>query len=67
MFANANFNIPQKAAVFVPDSALVMNNDSTVVFVEVAPWTFVKRVVVPAYGEGGGARIDHGLNPGDRI
>jgi membrane fusion protein, heavy metal efflux system len=67
MFANASFNEPQKSAVFVPNSALLMNNDSTTVFVEVAPWTFVRRTVLPGYGEGDGARIDEGLNPGDRI
>jgi cobalt-zinc-cadmium efflux system membrane fusion protein len=67
MFATASFNIPQKSALFVPNSALLMDNDGTVVFVEVAPWTFIKRPVLPGYGEGDGARIDQGLNPGDRI
>ncbi|MGD0282216.1 MAG: efflux RND transporter periplasmic adaptor subunit [Dissulfurispiraceae bacterium] len=67
MFANASFNVPQKSSVFVPNSALLMDNDSTIVFVEVAPWTFIKRPVLPGYGEGEGARIDQGLNPGDRI
>ncbi len=67
MFANVSFNISQKSEVFVPNSALLMNNDSTVVFVEVAPWTFIKRPVLPGYGEGDGARIDKGLKPGDRI
>jgi len=67
MFANASFNIPQKSSVFVPNSALLMNNDSTIVFIEVAPWTFIRRPVLPGYGEGDGARIDQGLNPGDRI
>lgn len=67
MFASASFNVPQNKAVFVPNSALLMDNDSTVVLVEVAPWTFVKRPVVTGYGEGDGARIDKGLNPGDRI
>jgi len=67
MFATASFSVPQKSALFVPNSALLMENDSTVVLVEVAPWTFVKRTVVPGYGEGDGARIDQGLNPGDRI
>ena len=67
MFATASFNVPQKSSVFVPNSALLMNNDSTVVFVEVAPWTFVKRAVIPGYGEGDGARINEGLNAGDRV
>ncbi len=67
MFANASFNIPQKSSVFVPNSALLMDDDSTIVFVEVAPWSFIKRPVLPGYGEDDGARIDQGLNPGDRI
>ncbi|MGD0230154.1 MAG: efflux RND transporter periplasmic adaptor subunit [Syntrophorhabdales bacterium] len=67
MFANVSFIVPQKQAVFVPKSALLMNNDSTVVLVEVEPWVFVKRPVLPGYGEGDGARIDRGLNPGDRV
>lgn len=67
MFADASFNIPQKSAVFVPNSALLMDNDNTVVFVEVAPWTFAKRPVLPGYGDSDGARIDQGLKPGDRI
>jgi cobalt-zinc-cadmium efflux system membrane fusion protein len=67
MFATASFHVPQKSAVFVPNSALLMNNDRTTVFVEVSPWTFVRRTVLPGYGEGDDSRIDQGLNPGDRI
>jgi cobalt-zinc-cadmium efflux system membrane fusion protein len=67
MFANAKFNVPQNSAVFVPNSALLMDNDSTIVLLEVAPWTFVKRSVMPGYGEGDGTRIDQGLSPNDRI
>jgi len=67
MFATASFNVPQKSSVFVPNSALLMDNDRTMVFVEVAPWTFVKRPVLPGYGEGDGAYIEQGLNPGDRV
>jgi cobalt-zinc-cadmium efflux system membrane fusion protein len=67
MFAQADFSVPQRSALFVPNAALLMNNDSTIVFVEVAPWTFVRRPVVPGYGEGDGARIDQGLAPGERV
>ena len=67
MFATAHFNVPQKSAVFVPNSALLMDNDRTTVFVEEAPWTFVRQSVVLAYGEGDGTRINQGLNPGDHI
>jgi cobalt-zinc-cadmium efflux system membrane fusion protein len=67
MFANIRISLPQKSAVFVPDSALLMNNDRTTVLVEIEPWTFVRRPVIPSYGEAEGIRIDQGLNPGDRI
>jgi len=67
MFANAKFYIPENSAVFVPNSALLMDNESTIVLVEVTPWTFVKRPVLPGYGEGEDTRIDQGLNPNDRV
>ncbi|GAB2580236.1 efflux RND transporter periplasmic adaptor subunit [Dyella jejuensis] len=67
MFANARFDIPQPAQVFVPESALLMNNDSTSVFVEISPWTFERRTVEPGYDETQGTRILHGLRPGDRV
>lgn len=67
MFANVKFDIPQNSAVFVPDSALLMNNDKTTVLLEAEPWTLIRRSVIPGYGESDGTRIDQGLNPGDRI
>lgn len=67
MFATASFQIPQKSAAFVPNSALLMDNDSTTVLVEVAPWTFAKRQVLPGYGDTEGTRIDQGLNPDERV
>ena len=45
MFANASFAAPKVSALIVPTSALVMANDSTSVFVEVAPWAFERRDV----------------------
>jgi cobalt-zinc-cadmium efflux system membrane fusion protein len=67
MFATANIDIPQPAQVFVPESALVMNNDSTTVFVEVSPWTFERRTVDLSYDESDGTRVLKGLKPGDRV
>jgi len=67
MFANASFNIPQPAQVFVPESALLMNNDSITVFVEVSPWTFERRTVELSYDETAGARVVRGLKAGDRV
>jgi membrane fusion protein, heavy metal efflux system len=67
MFANASFSIPQPAQVFVPESALLMNNDSITVFVEVSPWTFERRTVELSYDETAGARVVKGLKAGDRV
>jgi len=67
MFANTSFNIPQPAQVFVPESALLMNNDSITVFVEVSPWTFERRTVELSYDETAGARVVRGLKAGDRV
>ncbi|HWX67561.1 MAG TPA: efflux RND transporter periplasmic adaptor subunit [Rhodanobacter sp.] len=67
MFANATFDIPQPAQVFVPESALLMNNDDTTVFVEMSPWTFERRTVELSYDETAGARVLKGLTAGDRV
>ncbi|AIY42414.1 putative Co/Zn/Cd efflux system membrane fusion protein [Collimonas arenae] len=67
MFANASFAVAQAAQPVVPTSALLMNNDNTTVFVEVAPWTFVRRTVETGFEENGSARIQNGLNIGDRV
>lgn len=67
MFATATFAAAQPAQVFVPESALLMNNDSTTVLVEVSPWTFQRRTVQLGDDEGTGARVLSGLRQGDRV
>ncbi|MBD8872556.1 efflux RND transporter periplasmic adaptor subunit [Rhodanobacter sp. DHB23] len=67
MYATASLAAAQPAQVFVPESALLMNNDSTTVFVEVAPWTFERRTVELSYDENDGARVLKGLKAGDRV
>ena len=67
MFAKASIAVPQPAQVFVPESALLMNNDSTTVFVEVSPWAFERRTVELSYDETAGARVVKGLKAGDRV
>jgi len=67
MFANVSIDIPQPDEVFVPESALLMNNDSITVFVEVAPWTFERRTVDLSYDESDGTRVLKGLKAGDRV
>jgi cobalt-zinc-cadmium efflux system membrane fusion protein len=67
MFANASIDIPQPEQVFIPQSALLMNNDSITVFVEVSPWTFERRSVDISYDESDGTRVLKGLKEGDRV
>jgi len=67
MFATATFQVPQPEALLVPQSALLMNNDSVTVLVEVSPWVFMRRVVELGQDIGSEARITKGLQPGDRI
>jgi len=67
MFAKASIAEPQPAQVFVPASALLMNNDDTTVFVEVSPWAFARRAVELGYEEGESVRVVKGLKAGDRV
>jgi cobalt-zinc-cadmium efflux system membrane fusion protein len=67
MFATATFAAAQPAQLFVPESALLMNNDSTTVLVEVSPWTFQRRTVLLGDDEGTGTRVLSGLRQGDRV
>lgn len=67
MFANTNFAIPQTRQIFAPNSALLMNNDSVTVLVEVQPWTYMRRTVELGYEEASRTLIRHGLNQGERI
>lgn len=66
MFATVRFFAPATQSILVPSSALFIVNDTTSVFVETAPWTFKRKlVVIDADYEG--ATIVRGLEPGERI
>jgi len=67
MFATAAFAVPEAGSVTVPPSALLMNNDSTTVLVEVAPWTFVRRAVEIGAEDDQAVRVVSGLKRGDRV
>jgi len=67
MFATVSVSIPQAKQIRVPTSALLMNNDSITVFVEVAPWTFVRKTVTIGTEESDSAAILSGLNQGDKV
>jgi cobalt-zinc-cadmium efflux system membrane fusion protein len=67
MYASATFALDQGSQVTVPTSAILMNNDNTSVFVETAPWRFVRRAVELGTEDSGSVRILAGLVPNDRI
>ena len=67
MFATASVAIPQAKQVRVPTSALLMNNDSITVFVETAPWTFIRRTVIVGNEEPDSVAIISGLSQGDKV
>jgi membrane fusion protein, heavy metal efflux system len=67
MFANARFEAPAVSRLMVPTSALMMTNDTTSVFVEVADWAFERRNVEIAYQEGTAVAIKSGIAPSDRV
>ncbi len=67
MFATVTFVAPPVTQITVPNSALLMTNDTTSVFVEVENWAFERRNVEIAYQEGTATAVKSGLSPGDRI
>lgn len=67
MYATVSIAVPQSNQIMVPLSALLMNNDSITVFVEVAPWILVRRVVELGNEDGDNVRILSGLTAGDRV
>jgi len=67
MFATVSVSIPQVKQLRVPTSALLMNNDTVTVFVEIAPWTFVRKTVILGNEEADSVAISSGLAQGDKV
>lgn len=67
MYATVRLAIPQTGKLTIPTSALLMNNDSITVFVEVAPWTFSRRTVIVGSEDGDLVSVVSGLAATDRI
>ncbi|MCX7117528.1 MAG: efflux RND transporter periplasmic adaptor subunit [Legionellales bacterium] len=67
MYATVNIAIPEPNQIMIPISALFMNNDTSSVFVETTPWTFVRQNVVLGMEDVGNIRILKGLKTGDRV
>ena len=67
MFATVKIAIPQPSQVFIPVSSILMNNDTTSVYVEVKPWTFERRDVELGTEDKENIRVLAGLREGERI
>jgi cobalt-zinc-cadmium efflux system membrane fusion protein len=67
MFASVSLIGGKQSRVVLPTSALLMNNDSTSVFVATAPWTFERRVIDLDLDEGSSVAIRSGVKPGEQV
>ena len=67
MYATVHVSIPQSHWVMIPISAVLMNDDTTSVYVETSPWTFQQRNVQLGAEDGNNVRILSGLKVGERI
>ena len=67
MFATVKIALTQPDQIIIPISAILMNNDTTSVFVETSPWTFVRHEIELGTEDGEYVRILSGLGAGDRI
>lgn len=67
MFAQAHVIIPQQSKIILPTSAILMDYESTSVFLEVSPWVFQRTNVELGYEHEGLVEIISGLKFGDRV
>jgi len=67
MYATVFFTEPAQVAVSVPQSALLMNNDTISVLREIRPWVFERQVVRIGDETDASAQVLSGLKPGDRV
>jgi len=67
MFGTATFSFARGRQVRLPQSALMMINDTISVFVETAPWQFERREVEIGSEDAQGVRVLKGLRAGQRV
>jgi cobalt-zinc-cadmium efflux system membrane fusion protein len=67
MFATIKVTVNQPSRPVIPLSAVLMNNETTSVYVEVAPWVYKRREVTLGTEDGEHVRVLSGLNPGERV
>ena len=67
LYAHVAIAVPQPPDITIPQTAILMNNDATTVFVEVRPHVFRRRTVDIVYDDGTDSRVLSGLAAGDRV
>lgn len=67
LYATVRIAAGGAGGVRVPQSALLMNNDSVTVLVEVRPWIFQRRAVIIGDETEATARVISGLVAGERV
>ncbi len=67
MFATIHITVSKPNQIMIPLSAVLMNNDTTSVYVETSPWCFESRAVQLGSEDGELVRVLSGLTPGERI
>ncbi len=67
MYATVKIATTQTRQIIIPISSVIMNNDTTSVFVETSPWTFEQHEITLGAEDGGNVRVLKGLRPGDNI
>jgi membrane fusion protein, heavy metal efflux system len=67
MFASVHIQIKQPNIIMIPVSSILMSDDTTSVFVETSPWTFIRRDIQIGLEDTDRVRVLSGLKPGERI
>lgn len=67
MFASIRIQINQPNVIMIPVSSILMNDDTTSVFVESSAWSFIRRDIEIGLEDGDMVRVLAGLNENERI
>ena len=67
MFASVHIQIKQPNVIMIPVSSILMNDDTTSVFVETSPWSFARRDIDIGLEDADMVRVLSGLQEGERI
>ena len=65
--ANVQISIKEAPQILIPLSSVLMNNESSVVYVESSPWVCERREIELGDEDGQFVRVLSGLKPGERI